>query len=83
MGGDLQGRRVWRPGLGLFTWIPSATRWSFASSFVERARLLLTGQWTPIPAEMGLVYAPGSAKALELRVIGFTVIAMLAACLSL
>ena len=57
---------------------PLADPLSFASSFFERARLLLTGQWTPIPAEMGLVYAPGSPKAIELRVIGFTVIAMLA-----
>ena len=53
----------------------------FVSAFVERARLLLLGQWTPIPAEMGLVYAPGTDKALELRVISLAVVAILAGLL--
>lgn len=51
---------------------------SFASAFVERARLLLLGQWTPIPAEMGLIYAPGSDKAFELQVISMAVVVTLA-----
>ncbi len=54
---------------------------SFASALLERARLLLMGQWTPIPAEMGLVYAPGTDKAFELRVISLAVVIILACLL--
>ena len=54
---------------------------SFASAFLERSRLLLLGQWTPIPAEMGLIYAPGTHKAFELRLISLAVVAVLAGLL--
>jgi hypothetical protein len=53
----------------------------FASSFLKRAPLLLMGQWTPIPAELGLVFPPGTHAALELRVFSLAVVAVLAALL--
>jgi len=37
----------------------------FALSFCQRAAFLLMGQWTPIPAEMSMAYAPGTSAALQ------------------
>ena len=51
----------------------------FTAGFCQRAAFLLMGQWTPIPAELGLVVAPGTVGALELRVFSIAVIALLAA----
>src|SRR5208283_3453334 len=35
----------------------------FAASLCQRAAFLLMGQWSPIPAEMSMAYAPGSSAA--------------------
>ncbi len=50
----------------------------FAAGFCQRAAFLLMGQWTPVPAEMSLVFAPGTGGALELRVFSLAVVALLA-----
>jgi len=50
----------------------------FVAGFCARAALLLMGQWTPIPAEMGLVFAPGTSEALALRLFSLAVVAALA-----
>jgi hypothetical protein len=49
----------------------------FAASFCERAGFLLMGQWTPIPAEMSMAYAPGSAAALHLSLFSYAIAALL------
>jgi hypothetical protein len=49
----------------------------FASLFCQRAAFLLMGQWTPLPAEMGMAYAPGSSAALHLTIFAFAIVAML------
>ena len=49
----------------------------FAFGFLLRAPLLLMGQWTPIPAEMGLVFAPGTTAAQALRLFSLMVVAAL------
>ncbi|HUI25838.1 MAG TPA: hypothetical protein VL403_07095 [Candidatus Kryptonia bacterium] len=54
---------------------------SYAAGFLERAPLLLLGQWTPIPAELGLVFAPGTTEAFALRVVSWAVVAALAGLL--
>src|SRR5262249_5763427 len=50
---------------------------TFVAGLLERVPLLLLGQWTPIPAAMGLVYAPGSPDAERLRIEGLLVVALL------
>jgi hypothetical protein len=50
----------------------------FAAAFWQHAAYLLMGQWTPVPAELGLVFAPGTAAALELRVFSLVIVALLA-----
>ncbi|MGH7778423.1 MAG: hypothetical protein ACREQR_01160 [Candidatus Binataceae bacterium] len=49
----------------------------FAGSFCQRAAFLLMGQWTPVPAEMGMAYAPGSSAALHLTIFAFVIVALL------
>ncbi len=50
----------------------------FAASFCQRAAFLLMGQWTPIPAEMSMAYAPGTSAALHLSVFSFAIAAIVA-----
>ena len=50
----------------------------FAVSFCQRAAFLLMGQWTPIPAEMSMAYAPGSSAALHMSVFSFAIAAIVA-----
>ncbi len=52
---------------------------NFGSLLLDRARWLLLGQWTPIPAEMGLIYAGASQKASALRAISLAVVVLLMA----
>lgn len=49
----------------------------FAASFGRRAAFLLMGQWTPIPAEMGMAYAPGTAAAMHISVFSLAIVAAL------
>jgi hypothetical protein len=49
----------------------------FATLFCQRAAFLLMGQWTPVPAEMGMAYAPGSSAALHLTIFAFAIVALL------
>jgi hypothetical protein len=49
----------------------------FAASFCRRAAFLLMGQWSPVPAEMGMAYAPGSSAALHLSIFSFAIVALL------
>jgi hypothetical protein len=51
----------------------------FANSFFQRAAFLLMGQWTPVPAELSMVFAPGTAEALYLRIFSIAVVVVLAA----
>jgi hypothetical protein len=53
----------------------------FVAGFARRAALLLMGQWTPVPAELGLVFAPGSRAAQELGLFSLVVVVALAALL--
>jgi hypothetical protein len=57
---------------------PLRDPFGFAAGFCQRAAFLLMGQWTPVPAEMSLVFAPDTASALHLRVFSLVVIAVLA-----
>ena len=50
---------------------------TFLAGLMDRVPLLLLGQWTPIPAAMGLVYAPGSPDAVRLRIESLLVVALL------
>jgi hypothetical protein len=50
----------------------------FAVSFCQRAAFLLMGQWTPIPAEMSMAYAPGTSAALHMSVFSFAIAAVVA-----
>jgi hypothetical protein len=51
----------------------------FAASLCQRAAFLLMGQWSPIPAEMSMAYAPGSSAALHLSIFSFAILALLVA----
>lgn len=48
----------------------------FAGLFCQRAAFLLMGQWTPIPAEMSMAYAPGSPAFLHLSIVSFASVAI-------
>jgi hypothetical protein len=48
----------------------------FAVSFCQRAAFLLMGQWSPIPAEMSMAYAPGTSAALHISVFSFAIAAI-------
>ena len=50
----------------------------FAGSFCQRAAFLLMGQWSPLPAEMSMVNAPGSSAFFHLSVLSFVVAAIVA-----
>jgi hypothetical protein len=50
----------------------------FAVSFCQRAAFLLMGQWSPIPAEMSMAYAPGTSAALHISVFSFAIAAIVA-----
>jgi hypothetical protein len=50
----------------------------FASSFCQRAAFLLMGQWSPLPAELSMAYAPGSPALFHLTVFSFAIVALLA-----
>ena len=50
----------------------------FAGSFCQRAAFLMMGQWSPIPAEMSMANAPGSAAFLHLSVFSFAIVAIVA-----
>jgi hypothetical protein len=49
----------------------------FAGSFCQRAAFLLMGQWSPLPAELSMAYAPGSPALFHLSVFGFAIAAWL------
>ncbi len=48
----------------------------FAGLFCQRAAFLMMGQWTPIPAEMSMAYAPGTSAAVHLSIFSFAAVAM-------
>jgi hypothetical protein len=48
----------------------------FAVSFCQRAAFLLMGQWSPIPAEMSMAYAPATSAALHISVFSFAIAAL-------
>ncbi len=50
----------------------------FAVSFCQRAAFLLMGQWTPIPAEMSMAYAPGTSAFFHMSVFSFAIAAIVA-----
>lgn len=50
----------------------------FAGLFCQRAAFLLMGQWTPLPAEMSMANAPGTAAFLHLSVFSFAITAIVA-----
>jgi len=50
----------------------------FAGSFCQRATFLLMGQWSPLPAELSMTYAPGSPAFVHLSVFSFAIAALLA-----
>jgi hypothetical protein len=50
---------------------------TFLAGLMDRVPLLVLGQWTPIPAAMGLVYAPGSPDAVRVRIESLLVVAVL------
>ena len=54
---------------------------SFAAGFLDRAPILLLGQWTPIPAGLGIALTPGTHEAFVLRVVSLAVVAVLAGLL--
>ena len=45
----------------------------FARLFCQRAAFLLMGQWSPIPAEMSMAYAPGTPAFLHLSIFSFAI----------
>ncbi len=47
---------------------------AFARGLLHHVPLLLMGQWTPIPAELGLVFAPGTRAATELELFASAVV---------
>ncbi len=49
----------------------------FGGAFCQRALFLLMGQWTPIPAELSMAFAPGSSTALHMSEFSFAVAALL------
>ncbi len=51
----------------------------FAGSFCQRAAFLMMGQWSPVPAEMSMGSAPGSAASFHLSVFSFVVVAIVVA----
>ncbi|MGA8642839.1 hypothetical protein [Candidatus Binatus sp.] len=57
---------------------PLHNPFGFAVSFCQRAAFLLMGQWTPIPAEMSMAYAPGTSAALHMSVFSFAIAAIVA-----
>jgi hypothetical protein len=57
---------------------PARDPLGFAVSFCQRAAYLLMGQWTPIPAEMSMAYAPGTSAALHMSVFSFAIAAIVA-----
>ncbi len=57
---------------------PLRDPFGFAAGFWQHAAFLLMGQWTPVPAEMSLVFPPGTAAALHLSVFSVVVVAVLA-----
>ena len=48
----------------------------FAGLFCQRAAFLLMGQWSPIPAEMSMANAPGTAAFFHLSVFSFVIAAL-------
>ncbi len=51
----------------------------FARSFCRRAAFLMMGQWSPLPAEMSMAYAPGTSAALHISFFSFAIVAIVAA----
>ena len=51
----------------------------FAAVSWRHATFLLMGQWTPIPAEMSQIAAPGTPAAMHMLIFGVIVVAILAA----
>jgi hypothetical protein len=51
----------------------------FAAASWRHATFLLMGQWTPIPAEMSQISAPGTPAAMHMLIFGVAVVAILAA----
>ena len=50
----------------------------FAGSFCQRAAFLLMGQWSPLPAEMSMANAPGTAAFFHMSVFSFLVATIVA-----
>jgi hypothetical protein len=50
---------------------------SFAALFCRRAAFLLMGQWSPVPAEMSMAYAPGSPAFMHLSIFSCAIVALL------
>ena len=48
----------------------------FAGLFCQRAAFLMMGQWSPIPAEMSMAPAPGSAALFHLSIFSFAISAI-------
>ncbi len=55
---------------------PARAPLAFAASFCQRAAFLMMGQWSPLPAEMSMANAPGSAAFFHLSVFSFVVAAL-------
>jgi hypothetical protein len=55
---------------------PARDPLGFAGSFWQRAAFLMMGQWSPLPAEMSMVPAPGSSAFFHLSVFSFVVAAI-------
>ncbi len=51
----------------------------FAGSLCQRAAFLLMGQWSPLPAEMSMAYAPGTSAFLHISLFSFAIAAIVAA----
>jgi hypothetical protein len=51
----------------------------FAGSFCQRAAFLLMGQWSPLPSEMSMAYAPGTSAFLHMSIFSFAIAAIVAA----
>jgi hypothetical protein len=49
----------------------------FAGLFCQRAAFLLMGQWSPIPAELSMAFAPGSPAFIHVSIFSFAIVAML------
>lgn len=68
-------------GSGFYT-DPLRSPLQFARALLERAPVLLMGQWTPLPADLALVVRRGSAQASQLRFVALGTVGVLVAVLA-